>query len=124
MFWWFMFACNLLIPVLMVITGLFMWKRCPKKINGLLGYRTRRSMINNDTWRFAHDHCGRLWVKTGLIAILPTILIQLPYYHDSNNVISGVALVIEALQCAVMIGSVASTEKALKATFNDNGERI
>lgn len=123
MFWWTMFGCNLLIPILMVIFGGIMWKRCPKEINGVFGYRTGRSMKNMDTWRFAHDFCGRFWVKAGAIAVLPTVLIQLPYYHDSSNVISGLAVLIELLQCAVMIWSIAATEKALKKEFTDDGER-
>ena len=123
MFWWYMFACNLLIPILMIICGRMMWKHCPKEINGILGYRSGRSMKNMDTWRFAHEYCGRLWVKAGAIAVLPSVLIQLPYYHDSNNVIGGLAVLIETLQCAVMIWSIAATENALKNTFTDDGER-
>ncbi|MBO5057040.1 MAG: SdpI family protein [Lachnospiraceae bacterium] len=60
-FWWFMFVCDLLIPVFMIICGRMMWKNSPKSINGIIGYRTTRSMQNKDTWRFAHDYCGRLW---------------------------------------------------------------
>ena len=49
-FWWFMFICDLIIPVVMVIGGRMMWKHCPKHINGMSGYRTTRSMKNMDTW--------------------------------------------------------------------------
>ena len=47
-FWWFMLICDLIIPVVMVISGRMMWKHCPKHINGMLGYRTTRSMKNMD----------------------------------------------------------------------------
>ena len=47
-----------------------MWKHCPKHINGMLGYRTTRSMKNMDTWKFAHDYCGKLWWKIGWVMIL------------------------------------------------------
>ncbi len=62
-FWWFMLICDLLIPITMLIGGRMMWKHCPKRINGMAGYRTTRSMKNMDTWRYAHDYCGKLWWK-------------------------------------------------------------
>ena len=60
-FWWFILICDCIIPAIMIIAGRMMWKHCPKKINGVVGYRTKMSMINMDTWRFAHDHAGKLW---------------------------------------------------------------
>lgn len=60
-FWWFMFCCNLLIPAIFIFAGRMMWKHYPKEINDILGYRTKRSMKNIDTWKFAHEYCGRLW---------------------------------------------------------------
>ena len=59
-FWWFMLICDMIIPIVMVIVGRMMWKHCPKNINGMSGYRTTRSMKNMDTWKFAHDYCGKL----------------------------------------------------------------
>ena len=51
-FWWFVLICDCVIPVLMIIVGRMMWKHCPKQINGVVGYRTKMSMINMDTWEF------------------------------------------------------------------------
>ena len=64
-FWWFIFVCDLLIPIIMITAGNMMWKHAPKKINRIIGYRTARSMKNIDTWNFAQKHCGRLWWKIG-----------------------------------------------------------
>ena len=64
-FWWFMLICDLIIPIVMIIAGRMMWKHCPKSINGIVGYRTNRSMKNMDTWKFAHEYCGKLWWKIG-----------------------------------------------------------
>lgn len=38
-----MFICNLLIPATMIIAGYFMYKKPPKEINGVIGYRTTMS---------------------------------------------------------------------------------
>ncbi len=78
-FWWFMFVCNLLIPVILIIAGRMMWKHCPKKINTVYGYRTRRSMKNMDTWRFAHNYCGKLWWKIGWVSLFPSVVVQIPF---------------------------------------------
>ena len=56
LFWWFILMCDLLLPITLLIAGKMMWKHCPKQINGVLGYRTARSMKNMDTWRFAHEY--------------------------------------------------------------------
>ena len=118
-----MFACNALIPALLIISGWAMRKHCPKKINRVIGYRTSRSMKNDDTWRFAHDYCGRLWFISGLVILLPTVIAQLPFYHSSTTAVSIASVVIEAVQCAVLVISIVFTEKALKKEFTDNGAR-
>lgn len=122
-FWWFMFVCNLVIPLLLIIAGRMMWKHCPKKINGVYGYRTGRSMKNMDTWKFAHDYCGRLWWKIGFIMLIPTILIQLPFFNSSEGEIGIVGAILCTIQVIVLIASIFPTEAALKKTFFDDGTR-
>ena len=43
-FWIFMLLTDLLIPLLMIGLGRLFMKRPPKRINGIYGYRTKRSM--------------------------------------------------------------------------------
>ena len=85
-------------------------------------YRTVMSKKNADTWAFAHDYCGRLWIKIGVL-LVPTVAAQLPFAHAGENVIGTAALIIEAVQLAVLLGSVAAVEKALKRTFDEKGVR-
>lgn len=84
-FWWFILVCDLLVPFTMLIAGRMMWKHCPKHINGVVGYRTRRSMKNIETWKFAHDYCGQLWWKIGLWMIIPSVLVHVPFYHSDEG---------------------------------------
>ena len=121
MFWWFMFVCDLLIPILMIIVGNMMWKHPPKKINGIIGYRTARSMRNMDTWKFAHEYCGRLWWKIGWIMLIPSLLIHFPFYHSSDNRIGTVGGSLGSIQCIMLVVSIFPTETALKKTFADEG---
>lgn len=122
-FWWFMFVCNLLIPVILIIAGRMMWKHCPKKINTVYGYRTKRSMKNMDTWRFAHNYCGKLWWKIGWFSLFPSVVVQIPFFERSKDVIGIVGGIICMIQVVILIASIFPTEAALKKTFNDDGTR-
>lgn len=85
-----------LIPFIMMLAGRMTWRHMPENINGVIGYRTSRSMKNMDTWKFADAYCGKLWYKTGKILFLPTI---------------------------ILIISILPTEKALKKNFTEEGIR-
>lgn len=100
-----------------------MYKNPPKEINGIVGYRTTMSMKNMDTWLFAHNYCGRLWIKLGLILLIPTVIAQIPFIHSSDDVIGIVTLILDGIQLLVLIGSIVPVEKALKNTFDANGMR-
>lgn len=121
--WWFIFTCDLFIPIVMIFVGIIMWKCPPKQINCLFGYRTTRSMKNMDTWKFAHDHCGRLWWKVGLILLIATIPAHLPFYHSSDDTLSTLSLIVTGIQLILLIASIFPTEMALKKTFHDDGTR-
>ena len=122
-FWWWMFICNILVPVIMAVAGLLMWVRCPKEINSFFGYRTVRSMKNHDTWKFAHRYAGRLFFIVGLATLVPTVLAQIPFYNSSDNVVGIVSVIIITVQCVILILPTIPTEMALKKNFNDDGTR-
>ena len=107
----------------MIVGGRIMWKHCPKHINGIYGYRTTRSMKNMDTWKFAHDYCGKLWWKIGWVMIIPSALIHIPLYHSDKNTIGVAGLILMTIQCILLILSIYPTEKALKIHFYDDGTR-
>lgn len=107
----------------MIIGGRMMWKHCPKRINGIVGYRTTRSMKNMDTWKFAHDYCGKFWWKIGWLMIMPSVVIHLLVCNSNENTIGIVGGILVTIQCIILIVSIYPTEKALKKNFNDDGTR-
>ena len=107
----------------MIICGYFMLRKPPKEINCLIGYRTPMSSKNKDTWAFAHEYCGKLWFKWGLILLIPSVIVQIPFINAGDNVLGTLSLVIEFIQVAVLLASVFCVEKALKRTFDENGNR-
>lgn len=118
-----MFICNMLIPLIMIIGGYFMYKKTPKEINGVIGYRTKMSKMNKDTWMFAHNYCGRLWLKLGIALVIPTVIVQIPFVHSNDNVIGNMTLIVEMIQLVVLLCSIIPVEQALKKAFDENGVR-
>ena len=108
----------LMVPVITIITGYLMYRHTPKTINGLVGYRTNRSMINQDTWDFANKYCASLWIKLGIITSVISFLIYILF--DVNEAVS---IVIVLIQTFLLLFSIIPVEKALKNTFDENGNR-
>lgn len=121
--WWIIFVCNMITPLLMIGGGVLMGSNAVGNINALCGYRTARSMRNEDTWQFAQAYCGRLWKKIGLMMLIFSALVQLPFMNSREEALGTLTLVLCALQLIVLIGSVFPVEAALKRTFTDDGKR-
>ena len=123
-FWWFMFVCDLLVPIAFLICRWIMRKQTPEKINRLVGYRSRRSMKNVETWKFANEYCGRLWWRIGWVMFLFSGLVQIPFMHSSEDTIGIMGGILCTVQTVLLIGSVIPTEIALKKTFFENERRL
>ncbi len=122
--WWMMTALGLLIPILMIGFGNMMRKHCPEEININFGYRTKRSMQNMDTWRFAHSYCGKLWWKAGWSMLILTVFLQILMLKAPMESVSIDSLILMFAQAAVMLLTIIPTERALKKNFDDNGNRL
>ncbi len=114
---------ELLVPAVMILAGWFMWKHTPGKINHWAGYRTERSMKNGDTWKFANEYCGRLWWKLGWAILLPSVLPVLLCLDSGEKTVGTVAVTVLMIQPGFLIAGIFLTEKALKETFDRDGNR-
>ena len=120
----FMFVMLLLIPAVMVGFGAYFMKRAPKKINYVFGYRTARSMKNEDTWKFAHKLIGKIWFVCGAVLLVVGTASFFTFTANKNeNAASIASLVILGVQLLVLMCSIIPTESALKKTFDENGNR-
>ncbi|MCD7752813.1 MAG: SdpI family protein [Lachnospiraceae bacterium] len=122
-FKWFIFLCDCLIPVLMIVVGRMMWKHCPKQINGVVGYRTKRSMKNMDTWKFAHLFAGKLWWRAGWGLLAAAVLVHIIFYGADENMLGVLCTVVITVELIFLIGSIIPTEIALKNHFHKDGTR-
>ena len=122
-FWIFMLCTVLLVPLIMLFFGLYFKNKSPKEINSLFGYRTTMSMKNKDTWEFAHHFCGRLWLVLGMIMLPLSVIPMLFFINQDIDVVGIAGGIIEGIQVGVLLISIFPTEKALKKTFDENGNR-
>lgn len=119
----FLYICNLLIPIIMLIFGNVFTKHPPGSINMAYGYRTKRSMKNQETWNFAHEYCGRIWKNAGAVTLVISLLISLAVFFMDDAGFGYLSLILEHLQLVILIGSLYPVEKALKKNFDDEGKR-
>ena len=123
-FWLYMIICDLLIPAVMLIFGIRFGKNPPKKINSFFGYRTSRSMRNQETWFYAHRYLGKLWkLLAPMLAVLAIVPMALTY-GKTNDEMSTVGLIVCFVQLALLLCSLPITEQYLKRTFDEHGRRI
>ena len=80
-------------------------------------------MKNMDTWKFAHEYCGKLWWKIGWILLVLSIAVQIPFCGSSEDTIGNVGAIICIFQLVALIASIFPTEAALKKAFKDDGTR-
>lgn len=112
---------TLLIPLIMLVIGLIFSRWTPKSINYLVGYRTRRSTLNLDTWRFANRTMGRVLTRWGLLLLIPSLLV-LFYLKDRPDQAQNTGiLILTLIQLAALLLSIIPVERALKAKFDDKG---
>lgn len=122
-FWFFMLFMNLLIPLTMIGCGKYFMKNAPGSINIVFGYRTSMSMKNQDTWKFAHEYCGKLWYQWGKITLIVTLVAMFFLLGKSVDTIGNWGGVICMIQLVPLIGVIGPTEDALRKTFDKDGNR-
>jgi uncharacterized membrane protein len=119
----FLFSCNLLVPIIMLLFGIKLRKHEPKNINGIYGYRTTMSMKNKETWKFANQYCGLVWEKIGAIMLILSIIISVIALTRNYNVQGNICGILVTIQSLVLVASIFPVEKELKKNFDENGNR-
>ena len=109
--WWALGYCTF-----MLILAFILYKFPPKKINYIYGYRSKRSMKNDETWKAANTYAGLLMLRLCIYCFfVPAFCyVFLPEYNLLITIIVNTLLVISILYY---------TEKYLKKHFDENGNR-
>ncbi|NND64240.1 MAG: SdpI family protein [Flavobacteriaceae bacterium] len=103
--------------IFMLILGLILQKFPPKKINHIYGYRTNRSMQNENTWNTANQYSSRLMVRMSLLSLIfpPLLYFIYPEYNFMITIVVNTLLIVSILWF---------TENHLKSKFDTQGNRI
>src|SRR5690554_6902892 len=118
-----MTAMALLVPLSMLGFGRYFMHGAPRNVNTFFGYRTPLSMKNKATWEFAHHYLGKLWWITGWITLVPSLIVMLFLWGETGCRIGWISIFLSLVQVAALFWPIYPTEKALKRTFNQDGER-
>lgn len=122
-FWIFMLIMVLLIPLTMLFFGWLLFRKTPKEINYVYGYRTKRSMMNEETWRFANQYFGKAWYLCGLISVPLSVMAITLVLGKGTETVGTIGGIITMLQMIPLVGAIIPTEIALKKNFDENGRR-
>ena len=101
-YWVFMLVMVLIMPITMIVFGRLFSNKAPKDINHTFGYRTKRSMMNKDTWKFAHAYIGKLWFICGLILILISVVIMALVLGKGTDTVGMVGAILTVVQMILM----------------------
>ena len=105
-----------LVGTTFLLVGFLMKKRPPKTINHLYGYRTKRSMKNQESWDFAQKYSAQEMVQAGFYLLAVSIIgwfIKLP---EMVTYPLGIGIIV-----VLMILMFVRTEKVLKE-INKNSD--
>lgn len=86
--------------IIFIVAGFVLSKFPPKEINYLYGYRTKRSMENQEIWDFAQRKSSLEMMKMGFLMIVLSFLPFLITLTPTQNVLVG--LVLLCLSCVVL----------------------
>ena len=92
--------------------GWFQLRCPPKKINGTYGYRTAKSMANDDAWHFAQGYSSRQMLRYGLVMCAISPLGWFLYWNPVVEVVLGLVALIPPIGLVVY-----TTERAISQQF-------
>ena len=103
-----------IIPVMIIVIGYLMNKYPPKKPNWFIGYRTRKSIQNNDIWKTANQYCGALWIKLGILMIIITSIIFVLVYLNLINFTENLLIIVTITEVIILVQTIFIVENKIK----------
>lgn len=111
----------MLMPLASLFIGILWRNHPPADINGMYGYRTTMSKLNNDTWDYAHRYFSKISLWIGIVSLVLSALLLALIINKNNFEVNVLYLVFG--QIAVFSAGIIPTEIALRKHFDNNGNR-
>lgn len=111
-------VCNLILPFILITSGISLKKNPPKDINDIVGYRTPKSTMNKETWIYAQQVLAKVWIRLGIILIIATLIITgIGFYnYELFNTICNYYVLI---QVGTLFITIIVVENALEKKFSE-----
>ena len=113
-----------IIPLMILVIGYLMNKFPPKKVNWFVGYRTRKSMSDENIWKVANKYCGKLWINIGFIMIIVVALLCALIYLDIIMFSETLLSIIVFCEIVPVILSGIFVEKKIREINNRNNKKL
>ncbi len=114
----------LLLPFTMLIVGSVMYRHTPRRGKVALGYRSKASMRSPETWKFANEYCGKIWMLLGVVLLVAVTVSFICMWEDDEDAVTKAGVIIIAAETALMVVSIGPVESALKKRFDKDGKPI
>ncbi|MDP4178574.1 MAG: SdpI family protein [Bacillota bacterium] len=104
---------------LIIIGGGFMCKSVAnEKPNNGMGYRTKLSKKNLDTWKEANTYGGNMLIICGIVYFILSLTYSILFFNNNMTVI-----VVSIGMLPVLLIGILFSEKHLKNMFDNDGNR-
>lgn len=113
---------TVLMSATMLGCGVMLIKSPPKDINSVFGYRTKRSMKDQEHWDFAQQYAGRVWIRGGIANAVTFLSLSILCFllgglSDETEIVVG--LLLTYAQFIPLLIVIPMTEHALKREFHE-----
>lgn len=109
------------IPLVLIVIGKLFQKYPSKEPNIAIGFRTKLSMINKETWDYAQRLFPKVWVSLGRMQLITSLIILFLLYSEDKDYTGNLALILMIVQVALMLGSILYVNLKLREAFNSDG---
>lgn len=111
------------IPLLLIVIGKIFEKYPSKEPNIAIGFRTKLSMLNKDTWDYAQRLFPKTWISLGRIMLPLSLIILFLLYSEDKDYTGNLVVILMLAQVVLMLGSILYVNLKLKKAFNSDGSR-
>lgn len=111
------------IPLFLIVIGKIFEKYPSKEPNIAIGFRTKLSMMNKETWDCAQRLFPKVWISLGRTMLPLSLIILFLLYSEDKDYTGNLALILMLVQVVLMLGSILYVNLKLKAVFNSDGSR-
>lgn len=111
------------IPLLLIVIGKIYEKYPSKEPNIVIGFRTKLSMMNKETWDYAQRLFPKVWISLGRTLLPLSLIILFLLYSEDKDYTGNLVLILMLVQVVLMLGSILYVNLKLKKAFNSDGSR-